>query len=254
MARRPDPFDKRSMAASFGVHASIVLVFWLSGLGRSEPMEFITYEIVLVSPPPSVQAEVTQPATEEMVVERPDPTPPDPEPEPEEDVVPVEEEDDPPPDPPEPESTPVEELAEEEETTATSPEVPSEDAEESGEDINVRMEGLRRDYPVYYRGIIRQINNCFRPPRDGRDWATTVFFYIERDGSVSGVEFVARSGSFDFDFRAMGAIECAGNGRFGPLPEDFQWDRLPVQFDFKPGGEPPGVVPRYGRPSEVTSQ
>lgn len=252
MARGPGPFDKRSMAASCGVHASIFLIFWLSGLvPRDEPMEFITYEIVMVSPPPAVQAEIVQPATEEMVVERPDPTPPEPEPEPELEVVPVEE-DDPPPQPPEPESTPVEELAEEEVTVAAAPEDPPEEAEESGEDINVRMQGLRRDYPVYYRNIIQQINNCFRPPRDGRDWMTTVRFVIQSDGSVEGLEFVARSGSSDFDFRAMGAVECAGNGRFGPLPPDLPFQ--PVQFDFRPGGEPLEVFGRYGRPTEVTIQ
>jgi outer membrane biosynthesis protein TonB len=253
MARRPDPFDKSSMAASFGVHGGIVLVFWLSGLVRSEPIEFITYEITLVSPPATVQAEVVQPATEQMVVERPEPTPPAPEPESEAEVVPLVQDDDPPPKPPELESTPAEELALEEETTAASTEDPPEDAAESGEDINVRMEGLRRDYPAYYNGIIRQIDNCFRPPRDGRDWATTVFFNIEMDGSVAGVEFVARSGNFDFDFSAMGAIECAGNGRFGPLPADFQWDRLPVQFDFTPRGELLEVFPSASRPSEVTN-
>lgn len=252
MARRSDPFDKSSMVASFAVHGGIVLVFWLSGLVRPEAIDFISYEITLVSPPPAVQAEVVQPATEQLVVERPEPTPPAPEPEPEEEVVPIVQEDDPPPTPPEPESTPVEELAEEE-TTAASTEDPPEDAAESGDDINVHMEGLRRDYPAYYNGIIRQIDNCFRPPRDGRDWATTVFFNIERDGSVAGVEFLSRSGSFDFDFSAMGAIECAGNGRFGPLPEDYQWDRLPVQFDFKPRGELLGIFPTAGRPSEVTS-
>ena len=247
MPRRPDPFDKRSMADSLGIHASIFLVFWLSGLARTEPIEFITYEIVLVSPPPAVQAEVSQSATEEMLVEHPDPTPPEPEPE----VVPVEAEDDPPPKPPEPETTPVEELAEEEEETPPSaPEDPPEGAEESGEDINVRLEGVRRDYPAYYSRIIQQINNCFRPPRDGRDWATTVVFNIERDGSVEGLEFVTRSGSFDFDFSAMGAVECAGNGRFGPLPDDLPYDRLPVQFEFKPGGEPLNVFARPGRPSE----
>jgi len=236
MARRPDPFDKSSMVASFGVHGGIVLVFWLSGLVRSDPMEFISYEITLVSPPPAEQAEVVQPATEQLVVERPEPTPPAPEPEPEEDAVPI-----------------VEELSEEEETTAASTEDPPEDTAESGEDITVRLEGLRRDYPAYYNGIIRQIDNCFRPPRDGGDWGTTVFFNIERDGSVAGVEFVSRSGNFDFDFSAMGAIECAGNGRFGPLPDDFQWDRLPVQFDFKPRGELLGIFPTAGLPSEVTS-
>ena len=254
MPRRPEPFDKRSMAGSLGVHASILLVVWLGGLGRVEPMEFITYEITMVSPPPAVQAEAVQPATEEMVVERPDPVPPveDPEPEPEQDVVPLEEEDDPPPEPQEPESTPVEELADEEVTVSSAPEDPPEEAEESGEDINVRMEGLRRDYPVYYRNIIRQINNCFRPPRDGRDWLTTVRFTILSDGSVEGLEFVARSGSSDFDFRAMGAVECAGNGRFGPLPEDLPFQ--PVQFNFRPAGEPLEVFGRYGRPTEVTIQ
>jgi len=250
MPRRPDPFDKRSMAASLGVHASILLVFWLSGFSRTEAIEFITYEIVLVSPPPDVQDEVTQPATEEMVVEHPDPTLPDPEPE--QEVVPVEAEDDPPPKPPEPETTPVEEVAEEEETPPSAPEDPPEDADESGENINVRLEGVRRDYPAYYNRIIRQINNCFRPPRDGRDWATTVVFNIERDGSVEGLEFGTRSGSFDFDFSAMGAVECAGNGRFGPLPDNLPYDRLPVQFEFKPGGEPLGVFARPDRPSEVT--
>ena len=118
-----------------------------------------------------------------------------------------------------------------------------EDAEESGEDINVRLEGVRRDYPAYHNNIIRQINNCFRPPRDGRDWEATVFFYIARDGSVEGLEFATRSGSFDFDFSAMDAVECAGIGRFGPLPDDLPYDRLPVQFEFKPGGETLSVLP-----------
>lgn len=252
MARGPDPFDKRSMAGSFAVHASIFLVFWLGGRARGEPMEFITYEIVMVSPPPTVQADLVEPATEEMVVERPDPTPPVEEPEPDEDVVPVEEEDDPPPEPPEPETTPVEELADEEVTVSSAPEDPPEDAEESGDDINVRMEGLRRDYPVYYRHIIQQINNCFRPPGDGRDWMTTVRFVIQSDGSVEGLEFVTRSGSSDFDFRAMGAVECAGNGRFEPLPDDLPFQ--PVQFVFRPGGEPVEVFGRYGSPTEVSIQ
>ena len=72
------------------------------------------------------------------------------------------------------------------------------------------------------------------------------------DGSVEGLEFVARSGSSDFDFRAMGAVECAGNGRFGPLPEDLPFQ--PVQFNFRPAGEPLEVFGRYGRPTEVTIQ
>jgi hypothetical protein len=31
-------------------------------------------------------------------------------------------------------------------------------------------------------------------------------------------------------------VDCAGKGRFGPLPDDFPWDILPVQFKFRPYG------------------
>ena len=38
-------------------------------------MEFVTYEIELVSPPPALEAEEPEEATRELVVERPDPEP-----------------------------------------------------------------------------------------------------------------------------------------------------------------------------------
>jgi hypothetical protein len=64
-----------------------------------------------------------------------------------------------------------------------------------------------------------------------------VFFYIERDGSVTDMDFVGRSGNSEFDFSALGAVECAGRGRFGPLPDDLPYERLPIQFKFEPRGE-----------------
>ncbi len=96
------------------------------------------------------------------------------------------------------------------------------------------MEGLRRDYPAYYNNIIRQINRCFRPP--GGSWRTVVYFVIQRDGTVRDIDFVERSGSVAFDFRAMEAVECAGQGRFGALPEDLPWDAMPIRFEFRPTG------------------
>ena len=236
MSRRHDPFDRQSALASAAFHVTLLLVAWVTSLGSTPQMEFITYEIELVSPPPTQQAEEFAPAVEEMTVETPDPTPPKPElpaPEPEEEVT-IEQED-PPEDPPEPETDPVTEVADDP-TPATTTEEPVEDATESGEDINVRMEGVRRDYPAYYGNIIRQIQNCFRPPQ-GRNLMTTVFFYIERDGSVTDMDFVGRSGNSDFDFSALGAVECAGRGRFGPLPDDLPSERLPIQFKFEPRGE-----------------
>ena len=49
------------------------------------------------------------------------------------------------------------------------------------------------------------------------------------------IRFVTRSGSFSFDLDAQGAIEAAGNaGGFGPLPDGWDADVLPVSFYFKP--------------------
>ena len=239
--RRPrlDPFDRRSMALSAGLHMIIVAAGWASTFYEPPVIAFETYEIELVSPPPAVQAEVTTPATEEIVVERPDPEPTPPEPEVEE-VIPVEEPD---PDPPpeetdeQPEET-TPEVAEEVAVAAAPTETPEEEPEVSGEDLNVRIEGLRRDYPQYYENIIRQIQRCFRWDGGG-NWQTTVFFFIERDGTVTqDIQFVTRSGSNAFDFASMGATECAGQGRFGPLPEDVPYERFPVRFRFQPRNAP----------------
>ena len=67
---------------------------------------------------------------------------------------------------------------------------------------------------------------------------TSIVFVIGRDGTVDGgsIDFYDRSGNVNFDYAAMGAVECAGNGRFGPLPEELGWDRLPILFTFRPRG------------------
>ena len=224
------------MTMSVGLHGCLfTLAFFTSLIDRS-PIEFVTYEIEMVSPPPAVQAEI-QPAMEELVVERPEPTRPIEE-EPEQEVVPIEEPDDPEPEPSPEEDRPTEELTEveEEETPPSAPDPPPDEIDESGEGINVRLEGVRRDYPAYYNNIIRQIFNCFRW-RGGGNWEATVFFMIEREGTVADMRFLSRSGSTAFDFEAIGAVECAGQGRFGQLPDELPYDRLPVQFDFRPPGE-----------------
>ena len=58
---------------------------------------------------------------------------------------------------------------------------------------------------------------------------------MHRDGSISNFQFVKRSGNFGFDLEAQGAIEAAANaGAFGPLPEGYPSDVLPVSFFFDP--------------------
>jgi TonB family protein len=223
------------VALSAGIHVVAVVLAMLTTVVTPPDMDFITYEIELVSPPPAQAQEQPPEETapeEELVVERPDP---DPEPVVEEESAPVLEEDI--PDPPveeERNDPPPEEVAE---TDAPPPaEVTEEPPEETGEGIEVRMEGLRRDYPAYYDRIIRQMARCFRW-RAGGNYEAVVRFTVERDGTVSDLSLVQRSGNPEFDFEALGAVECAGRpNRIGPLPEDFPWDDLPIQFSFRPQG------------------
>ncbi|MGW8268248.1 MAG: hypothetical protein ACWGSQ_17915, partial [Longimicrobiales bacterium] len=149
MRRRERP-GKKSLAASVGVHAVAVLLAWTAQVSSARELDFVTYQVTIVSPPAAArEAEVSAPVQEEeVVVETPDPIPPPEEPEPppvvEED--PIREEERPTPTAPPPD--PVEEEAGEPEPTG----------ERGGEDLNVRMEGLRRDFPQYHLNIIRQIS------------------------------------------------------------------------------------------------
>lgn len=102
-----------------------------------------------------------------------------------------------------------------------------------GADVaNVRTAGIEFPFPVYLQNVVRQIALQFRPPPNSALRAE-VSFLIRRDGSVSGLRLSARSGSFSFDQDAMGAVEAASRS-FGPLPQGFTDDVLPVIFSFDP--------------------
>lgn len=234
MPRRKDTFDRRSLAGSVAVHAVAVVAAVLSSTIRPEPLDFVTYEIELVSPAPPVRAPEPEVAAEELVVERPDPTPPPPPPV-EETPAEVLPEPEPPPPPAPREETPPPPVEAEESTPAADPDAPAETERETGENINVRMEGLRRDYPRYYENIILQMQRCFRWQGQD-DLATEIYFVIRRDGSVVDARVLESSGNALFDIEALGAAECAGRGRFGPLPEELPYDRFPIRFQFNPRG------------------
>jgi outer membrane biosynthesis protein TonB len=228
--------DRIPYVGSAAVHVlAFALAIWAS---MSDPpvLNAITYQIDIVSPPatsPDPVEDVPPEPEEELVVEEPDPEPVveeeeaiiEPEPEPEEVEVP-ESEPEPPPAPTEPEEEPREPAATEVAET-----------EQSGEDLRVRMEGLQRDFPVYYENIIVQIRRCLRwqgPP----NLDAQVYFVIRRDGTVDGrdLDITRESGNIRFDYAAMAAVECAGQGRFGPLPDELPYDQLPVLMNFQPPG------------------
>ncbi len=232
-ARQPrQTVGKGPVVGSAFVHTAAILLAWWTSAVPTQVPDFVAFEIELISPPAVELGERTTPPPEELVIERPT----DPVPEPQEETPPaVLEEEAPADEPPTPEETvapPDVQLVDDPEPP-TSPN-PDPDVETPGEDLNVRLEGLRRDYPVYYENIIRQIQRCFRW-RGEEDLRAKVYFVINRDGSVSGVDIVESSRSIAFDIEAMGAAECAGSrDRLGPLPEALPFDRLPVNFTFTP--------------------
>jgi outer membrane biosynthesis protein TonB len=105
-----------------------------------------------------------------------------------------------------------------------------------GTDVaTVRTDGIEFAFPGYLNNIVRQIALNFRPRNASARLKAEIRFLIHRDGSVSDITFIRRSGNFSFDLEAQGAVEAASStGRFGPLPDGFADDVLPVVFSFDP--------------------
>ena len=105
-----------------------------------------------------------------------------------------------------------------------------------GTDVaTVRSDGIEFPFPGYLNNIVRQIALNFKPRNTNARLKAEIRFLIHRDGSVSDVTFIRRSGNFSFDLEAQGAVEAASSARrFGPLPDGFSDDVLPVVFSFDP--------------------
>ncbi|HVX88164.1 MAG TPA: TonB C-terminal domain-containing protein [Gemmatimonadales bacterium] len=112
---------------------------------------------------------------------------------------------------------------------------PGETPSNGTDPVTVKTPGLTFAYPEYLRNIVAQVYRRWERPRGGTRRAE-VFFMILRDGSVRDIRFTTPSGDFTFDLAAQGAIEAAANaGAFGPLPDGYPQDVLPVSFYFEPG-------------------
>ncbi|MFL5561017.1 MAG: TonB family protein [Gemmatimonadaceae bacterium] len=95
----------------------------------------------------------------------------------------------------------------------------------------IRTEGIDFPFPGYLANVSRQIELRFDAPTRKNALRAEVAFLIHRDGSVSEVRFVTRSGEYGFDLEAQGAIEAAAAARaFGPLPNGFLDDVLPIVY------------------------
>ena len=141
------------------------------------------------------------------------------------------------PAPPKPKPAPPAEVHKEPPPKTAAPATPAEgETPSTGSDVaTIKTPGLAFPYPEYLRNIVSQIYQRWdRGTTQQRNFAE-ISFLILRDGSVRDIRFVTRSGSFAFDLNAQGAIEAAGNNHaFGPLPDGWDADVLPVSFYFKP--------------------
>jgi periplasmic protein TonB len=141
------------------------------------------------------------------------------------------------PAPPKPKPAPPAEAPKEPPPKTAAPATPAEgETPSTGSDVaTIKTPGLAFPYPEYLRNIVSQIYQRWdRGTTQQRNFAE-ISFLILRDGSVRDIRFVTRSGSFAFDLNAQGAIEAAGNNHaFGPLPDGWDADVLPVSFYFKP--------------------
>jgi periplasmic protein TonB len=106
----------------------------------------------------------------------------------------------------------------------------------TGTDVaTIKTPGLEFPYPEYLRNIVSQVYQRWDRGSAKESRFAEISFMVLRDGSVRDIRFVTHSGSFAFDLDAQGAIEAAGNVRaFGPLPDGWEADVLPVSFYFQP--------------------
>jgi protein TonB len=227
--RGPNRDDGRSkLAGGIGsvlVHAAAVL-FLVSQVGKSTSSAQQVYAVDLVARPAATpKKRLATEATPRPPVEKPAPVKPKPTP--------------PPKTPPKPEPkppAPTEPDREAPPPTATeTPPVEGATPSTGTDAATIKTPGLDFPYPEYLRNIVNQIYERWEREDDPRPRTAEISFLIRRDGSVHDIRFVNRSGSFAFDLGAQGAVEAAGNSlAFGPLPDGWEADVLPVSLNFKP--------------------
>ena len=209
------------LAGSFVVHAA---AFGFLLLAVKAPQEFPpVYAVNLVAAPAPTAN--TKPAPE--AVERPAETPPAP--------APTQAK----PAPAQPKPAPVRPRpAEQREpaprTQSSATPAPGETPGTGNDAVTIKTPGLTFPFPGYLENIINQIYKRWERPV-GSALRAEVMFLIMRDGSIDGLRFVTSSGNFSFDLNAQGAVEAAGIAKaFGPLPDGWEADVLPVNFYFSP--------------------
>ncbi len=228
--RGQDRQDSRGRIAggigSVLVHALIVLFFVIQVRPPTASPQVYSVNIIARPMPTSRQRLATE-ATPRPPQEKPAPVKPKPTP--------------PPKTPPKPEPKPApvkEDVEAPPPTQSAAPPAEGETPNTGTDAATIKTPGLEFPFPEYLRNIVNQIYQRWDRDDARRNNFAEISFLIRRDGTVHDIRFVTRSGSFAFDLGAQGAIEAAGNSNsFGPLPDGWEADVLPISFYFKPASQ-----------------
>jgi outer membrane biosynthesis protein TonB len=132
--------------------------------------------------------------------------------------------------PPEPDATPREAAPR---TTPKNEPLPDERPSTGNDVATVSTEGVEFPYPEYLQNMVSEVLRRWQRPTVSTPLEAEVAFLVRRDGSISDLGFVKRSGNFTFDLEAQGAVEASGRLKaFGPLPDGWGADVLFVRFYF----------------------
>lgn len=220
--RRTSPNVGVGLAGTIAVHALIGLLLVAGAADARKPLP-PTYRVHLVAAPePAPDARKAPAAVERPAEEKPAPAPKAKQP-PKSTVAKAA---------PPPEADNVKREAAPRTTPQTAP-LPGETPSTGSDVATVSTEGVEFPFPEYLQNIVAQVLRRWQRPLQSTPLEAEVSFFVHRDGSVTGLQFVRRSGNFAFDLEAEGAVEEAGRFKaFGALPEGWTSDVLFVRFYF----------------------
>ncbi len=118
-------------------------------------------------------------------------------------------------------------------TSSTTQPLPGERPSTGNDVATVSTEGVAFPFPEYLQNIVSQVLRRWQRPEQRTPLEAEVSFFVHRDGSVTDLQFIRRSGNFAFDLEAQGAVEESGRFKvFGALPDGWAADVLFVRFYF----------------------
>ena len=118
-------------------------------------------------------------------------------------------------------------------TTSPNEPLPGETPSTGNDPMTVSLGGIEFPFPEYINNMYSQVRRRWQRPLQSTPLEAEVSFFVHRDGSVTDLQFIRRSGNFGFDLEAQGAIEDAGKFKaFGALPDGWAVDVLFVRFYF----------------------